>query len=176
MPITMLLQRISLGDRMASEALYREAAERLRDIARRMMSKERATAGFAASDLMQEAYVRKKQAIEKQGLKDGQHFFAIMKKAMRETLVDRARAKTAAKRTQRDEMWGAPPAADVRLEDLARNMARLKQLDEKVYQIVRMRNDLGLTWEAIGERTGKPVWEARREYGFALRWLREHMG
>lgn len=173
--ITSLLQQIQLGNDAASESLYAQAAERLKRISRSLMTKEGITAGFQASDLVQEAYLQKGAQVRRIGVTGREHFFALMRLGMKQILVDRARRKSAMKRTQPDGAYRCEAAPDARIEDLGRSLEKLKEMDVKVYLVLRLRNDYGLQWSEIAERVGRQQWEVRRDFAFAVHWLREQM-
>lgn len=173
--ITVLLHRMSLGDRNAEHSLYAQAATRLKRISQAMMSKEVRTGGFQASDLVQEAYVQKSKHFRRLAILDGDHFFALMTRGMKQILIDRARSKAAIKRVHSEEVFQAGSPANSEYGDLSRCLQRLKALDPNVYLVLRLRNDEGLKWEEIAGRLGRQPWQVRRDFAFGLQWLREQM-
>lgn len=173
--ITSLLEQIQLGNETATESLYAQAAERLKRISRSLMTREGVTAGFQASDLVQEAYLQKSSQVKRVGVTGREHFFALMRLGMKQILVDRARRKSAIKRTQPEGAYRCEASPDARTEDLGRSLEKLKELDAKVYLVLRLRNDYGLQWGEIAERVGRQQWEVRRDFAFAVHWLREQM-
>src|SRR5688572_24802355 len=95
--LTSLLQAWSRGEEDALAALAPLVHRELREMARRLLLKERADIGWQPTDLLQEAYVRLLdwQVVRWQ---NRAHFFATTARMMRRVLVDAARARLAAKR------------------------------------------------------------------------------
>jgi RNA polymerase sigma-70 factor, ECF subfamily len=85
-------------DEALSSADIEMVYQRSRAFARRILSREAAGHSLQATALVHEAYLRLAGAREEVEFKDDRHFFAVLAKAMRNILVDHARARSALKR------------------------------------------------------------------------------
>lgn len=92
---TILLRAANCGDAQASEQLLPLVYEELCSMANRFMQGESARTTLSATGLVHEAYLR---LVEGSDWADRAHFLAIASRAMRQILVDRARARNASKR------------------------------------------------------------------------------
>jgi RNA polymerase sigma factor (TIGR02999 family) len=102
---------------------------------------------------------------------------------MRQILVDRARARKAAKRGAEVEplslsfegaVEGSPNAYDIiRLDE---TLARLTQFDLRASKIVEMRVFLGLTEEEIAADLDISTRTVKRDWSAASAWLQSEMG
>lgn len=95
--ITRLLKAWVGGDPAALETLIPRVYDELRRIARRYMRRERPGNTLQTTALVNEVYLRLVDAGDV-SWNDRAHFFAVAAQIMRRMLVDRARARTAAKR------------------------------------------------------------------------------
>jgi len=163
------------GELLANETLYRQAASRLQRMARSLMAGEGKTAGFGPSDLVQEAILQKRLKVGFSAVSDTEHFFALMRRGMKQVLVDRSRRRDADKRQIPTPDNALHAVADPRLDDLGKALRRLRSLDARAYKVLRLRSVEGYKWEEIAEMVNINVWDARRDYGFALNWLRQHL-
>ncbi len=172
--LTELVRRMQQGDRQASNSVFAAAAQRLRSISQSLLSREPATGGFDASDLVQEVYGQKLAALDSRiKINDREHFFSLVANGMRQVLTDRARSKSAIKRqapSGQQRTAHQPPH-----HDLLSALQKLEKLDPLAHQIVRLKNDYGFTWEEVQSATGIPLKRARNEYNHAIHWLREQL-
>jgi len=172
--LTELVRRMQHGDRQASNSLFAAAAQRLRSISQSLLSREPATAGFDASDLVQEVYGQKLIALKSRtAINNREHFFSLVANGMRQVLTDRARSKNALKRQapfgQHRTTHHAPH------HDLVSALQKLEKLDPLAHQIVRLKNDHGFTWEEVHSAIRVPPKRARAEYNHAIHWLRDQL-
>src|SRR5258708_37019306 len=95
--VTILLRRLQQGDTAAEIELVPLVYAELRQLAIRLMGRERGAQTLQPTALVHEAYVRlfKAGSVDWQGRA---HFFAVAAKVMRRILIDRARSTRAAKR------------------------------------------------------------------------------
>src|SRR5688500_8324051 len=138
--------------------------DELRRIAARYVSRERPGQTLQATALVNEAFVRL-AAERPREFANRQHFVAIAALSMRQILVQRARARRAAKRggaPQRVTLddHNLPVAADghsgdpidiIALDDA---LTQLAALDATQARIVELRYFGGLTLEEVAEATG----------------------
>ena len=154
--------------------------DELRRIAAGYIRRERPGQTLQATALVNEAFVR--LAAEKARLfANRTHFVAIAALSMRQILVQRARARNAAKRggaPQRvtlDEglMAGDAPSIDVLALDEA--LTRLADLDPEMAHIVDLRYFGGLTVGETAEAVGSSPATVKRQWAMARAWLKRAM-
>jgi RNA polymerase sigma factor (TIGR02999 family) len=151
--------------------------DELRRIAARYVSRERPGQTLQATALVNEAFVRLAAERPRQ-FQNRTHFLAIAALSMRQILVQRARARNAAKRggapkqVTLDErlLMGAPPDVDVEALDEA--LARLAELDPEQAHIVELRYFGGLTVEETAEAVGVSPATVKRQWAMARAWLK----
>src|SRR5436190_9298269 len=133
--------------------------DELRRIAAGYISRERRGQTLQATALVNEAFVR--MAAEKaRPFANRTHFLAIAALSMRQILVQRARARQAAKRGGVRErvtlteglLYGEPPEVDLLALDEA--LTRLAALDPEQAKIVELRYFGGLTVEETAAAVG----------------------
>jgi RNA polymerase sigma factor (TIGR02999 family) len=154
--------------------------DELRRIAAGYIRRERPGQTLQATALVNEAFVR--LAAEKpRPFANRTHFLAIAALSMRQILVQRARARNAAKRggaPQRvtlDEgaMISEAPSVDVLALDEA--LTRLAALDSELARIVELRYFGGLTVEETAEAVGSSPATVKRQWVIARAWLKRAM-
>jgi len=162
--------------------------DELRRIAARYVSHERPGQTLQATALVNEAFVR--LAAERARHFNGRtHFLAIAALSMRQILVQRARARRAAKRggaPQRVELddhvvahadAAFPGAALPRPDDidvlaLDEALTRLSAFDADLAKIVELRYFGGLTVEEAADITGVSPATVKRQWALARAWLK----
>jgi RNA polymerase sigma-70 factor, ECF subfamily len=155
--------------------------EELRRLARLYLAREQRGQSLQPTALVGEAYL--KLAREKSLVwQNRAHFCAIAATSMRQILVDRARARRAAKRggelacvTLDEAVAGAVgPSIDILLlHDL---LHRLAQLDAQQARIVELRFFGGLTVEECAGNLGVSIATVKRDWSMAKTWLKREMG
>jgi RNA polymerase sigma-70 factor, ECF subfamily len=156
--------------------------DELRRIAARYVSRERPGQTLQATALVNEAFVRL-AAERPREFANRQHFVAIAALSMRQILVQRARARRAAKRggaPQRVTLddhnlpLGEGPAGDpidiIALDDA---LTKLAALDEQQARVVELRYFGGLTLEEVAEATGVSLATVKRQFAMARAWLKQ---
>jgi RNA polymerase sigma factor (TIGR02999 family) len=162
----------------------------LRRIAARYISGERPGQTLQATALVNEAFVRL-AAERPREFQNRTHFVAIAALSMRQILVQRARARRAAKRggapirvTLDDASMaaspegaaaggaprGGPDALDVLALDEA--LDRLARLDPEQARIVELRYFGGLTVEETADAAGVSPATVKRQWAMARAWLK----
>src|SRR5258705_7613463 len=154
--------------------------DELRRIAAGYIRRERPGQTLQATALVNEAFVR--LATEKaRPFANRTHFLAIAALSMRQILVQRARARKAAKRggaPQRvtlDErlMLSESPPVDVLALDEA--LTRLATRDSELARIVELRYFCGLTVEETADAIGSSPATVKRQWTIARAWLKRAM-
>ena len=150
--------------------------DELRRIAAGYIRRERPGQTLQATALVNEAFVR--LASERpRSFANRQHFVAIAALSMRQILVQRARARKAAKRGGAPErvtlderlVSAEPPGVDVLALDEA--LTRLAVLDPRLAQVVECRFFGGLTEEETADVVGTTSRTVRRDWTKAKGWL-----
>jgi RNA polymerase sigma factor (TIGR02999 family) len=105
------------------------------------------------------------------------HFFGIAARSMRQILIERARARGAAKRggdqvrVTYDEGLNAPAAETLDLEALDDALTRLAAFDLELARVVEVRFFGGLSIEEAAEALGMSPATLKRRWTLAKAWL-----
>jgi len=157
------------------EALTPAAYDELRRLAAALMRRERPGQTLQPTALVHEAYLR----LAKGGTPwtSPRHFVGIVGRAMRQILVERARARGALKRwgaldrvTLSETLAGAVRADDV-LPALDEALARLERLDPEQARIVELRYFMGMDVEEAAEALSISPATLKRRWALARAWL-----
>ena len=163
--------------------------DELRRIAARYVSNERPGQTLQATALVNEAFVR--LAAERARQFNGRtHFLAIAALSMRQILVQRARARKAAKRggapmrvELNDDMAAHAEAGfdgaavfrrpdDIDVLALDEALTRLAALDADLARLVELRYFGGLTVEETADVVGSSPATVKRQWALARAWLK----
>jgi len=174
--VTGLLRQWSAGDASARDRLIPLLYDRLRELAHRRLVGAPVDSSLNTTELVHEAYIRLVDA-PRVDLPDRAHFLALASEIMRNLLVDRARARLAAKRgggmrpLDLDEFqW----ISDENLETVAElddALKRLEGLSPRQGLLLQHRYFGGLTLEESATATGVSLATAKRELRLARAWL-----
>jgi len=174
--VTGLLRQWSAGDESARDRLIPLLYDRLRELAHQQLGGASVDNSLNTTELVHEAYIRLVDA-RRVDLPDRAHFLALASEIMRNLLVDRARARFAAKRgggvrpLDLDEFeW----ISDESLESVAElddALKRLERLSPRQGQLVQHRYFGGLTLEESAVAMGVSLATAKRELRAARAWL-----
>ena len=163
--------------------------DELRRIAARYVSHERPGQTLQATALVNEAYVRLAAERTRQ-FNSRTHFLAIAALSMRQILVQRARARRAAKRggaPHRVELEDAniashaepgfagsqlPAPGDIDVIALDEALTRLAAFDAALARIVELRYFGGLTVEETADVVGSSPATVKRQWALARAWLK----
>jgi RNA polymerase sigma factor (TIGR02999 family) len=156
--------------------------DELRRIAARYVRGERPGQTLQATALVNEAFVRL-AAERPREFQNRTHFLAIAALSMRQILVQRARARRAAKRggapvqvTLDDSRLPVPQApggnAGIDVEALDEALTRLAHFDPEQARIVELRYFGGLTIEETAEELGSSPATVKRQWAMARAWLK----
>lgn len=179
--VTRLLRKWSSGDRDALETLLPLVYAELRRLAGAYLRSERAGHTLQPTALVHEAYLKLVggAAVD---WKDRAHFFGVAARAMRQVLVDHARARATGKRGLGQVFVGlhaaagaAAPARSHDLLDLDRALSKLSGLDERQSRLVELRLFAGLTIEESAVVLGVSHATVSREWKHAEAWLQREM-
>jgi RNA polymerase sigma factor (TIGR02999 family) len=174
--ITVLLKRVSAGDRSAQSELLPIVYAQLLRLAERQFKSERKGHTLQPTALISELYLRvmRDSPIEWQ---DRSHFFAVSAQTIRRILVDHARAANAQRRPNPQMrldindvlVYSDDHAAQLIQIDEALN--RLAESDPRMAQIVEMRVFAGLSVEEMATALDVSTRTIKRDWAVARAWL-----
>jgi RNA polymerase sigma factor (TIGR02999 family) len=153
--------------------------EELRRVARARLAREAPGHTLQATALVHEAWLR--LAGSSAEWHDRGHFLRTAARAMRRILVDRARARLAARREGAHSRVPLDPALDLaiaaplpsaRLVDLDENLSRLASRKPDHARLVELRFFAGATGDEAAEALGVSPATADRMWRYARAWLR----
>lgn len=160
------------------ELLFPVVYDELRRVAHRSLGRQ-GPSTLGTTELVHEVYLKllEGQAV---GWDHRAHFFALASRAMRFILVDRARARSAAKRGGRgspvtldEAVAGADRSEDLLAIDEA--LERLAGHSDRLARLVQYRFFGGMAYEEIAEVTGLSVPTVKRDWARARTWLHRFM-
>jgi RNA polymerase sigma-70 factor, ECF subfamily len=177
-----LLQRATQRDPHAIAALMPLVYDELRRLAASYLRRERPGQTLQATALVHEAYVRLISE-RAHNFQNRTHFLAIAALSMRQILVQRARARKAAKRggdpvrITLDERLIAPRvnAAGIDLVALDAALDRLAALDQRQARIVELRYFGGLSVEEVADVLQISAATVKRDWTLARAWLKREL-
>jgi RNA polymerase sigma factor (TIGR02999 family) len=174
--VTGLLRLWSAGDESARDRLIPLVYDRLRALAHRRLGFAPAENSINTTELVHEAYMRLVDA-PRVDLPDRAHFLGLASGIMRNLLIDRARARLAAKRgggVRPVELEEFDWISDENLETVTQLDDALKRLDElspRQGKLLQHRYFGGLTLEESASAMGVSLATAKRELRSARAWL-----
>lgn len=162
------------------DAMMPEAYAELRRRAKDYLSRERADHTLQPTALVHEAYA-KLAARERAAYRNRTHFVASSARAMREILVDHARARGAQKRGAGGDRITLSEVADsiaegVDVLELHEALARLSKLDARKARMVELRFFGGLSIAEIASELGVSHMTVSNDWRMAQAWLSREMG
>ena len=174
--VTQLLANWSQGDPTALEKLIPLVYKELRHLAHRYMEGQRPNHTLQTTALVNEAYLRLADQ-SKPNFTNRSHFFAVAAKAMRQILVDYAKAQQREKRgagatkVELDEAALISPEQTSAILDVDEALEKLAVLDSRKARVVELRYFGGLNQDEIAEVLKISTVTIRRDWVFARAWL-----
>jgi RNA polymerase sigma factor (TIGR02999 family) len=171
-----LLTRAAAGDREAYDAAYAIAYPALKQLARRQKGAQPGAHVANTTSVVNDACLRLLRGVNAEC---ETHFYAIAARAMRQILIDQARARLAVKRgagfapaTDSDaiEDIHIPGMSQVDVLALDQALEQLHALDADLSRVVELHCFAGLDMESIGrisgvsERTTRRNWRRARAF------------
>ena len=174
--VTQLLANWSQGDPTALEKLIPLVYKELRHLAHRYMEGQRPNHTLQTTALVNEAYLRLADQ-SKPNFTNRSHFFAVAAKAMRQILVDYAKAQQREKRgagaskVELNEAALISPEQTSAILDVDEALEKLAVLDSRKARVVELRYFGGLNQDEIAEVLKISIVTVRRDWVFARAWL-----
>jgi RNA polymerase sigma-70 factor, ECF subfamily len=174
--VTQLLADWSEGDGGALEKLTPLVYEELRRLAHRYMQGQRPNHTLQTTALVNEAYLRLVDQT-KLSFANRSHFFAVAATAMRQILVNHAKAQQRQKRgggagkVELDTAAVASPEQAQTVLDVDEALERLALLDPRKAQVVELKYFGGLNQDEIADLLKISAVTVRRDWVFARAWL-----
>lgn len=163
------------GDRSARDLLFERSYRDLREIAGRLMVRERSSHTLGATGLLHEAIIGPLQSLSTV-IHGRAQFYNIAAATMKRILIDHGRRRRTLKRTVVGMLHFATfDAVDARRLDLLDAIDRLRELDPGVAGVVEMRHILGMTLEEVAAGTARPYRQVRDDWDFGRAWLRRKL-
>ena len=177
--VTQLLALARDGDQRALGQVLPLVYDELRRLARSQRYRNGASATLNTTAVVHEAY--EKLAHHDGTYADRIHFFRVAARAIRQVLIDAARARKADKRgggtpdVSLDDIALASPARADEALALDEALDRLALLDERQAQIVDLRYFVGLTVPETAEVLDLSPATVKRDWAAARAWLVREM-
>ena len=174
--VTALLHAWTGGDLRARDRLFSHVYTDLRKRAERYLRREHRDHSLQPADLVHEAYLRLTEQ-QRIAWQNRSQFFGIASQMMRRILVDRARARQAAKRSGTfvsvvlDDgiAQSSPRTCDVLALDRA--LSELSTVDPRQARLVELRYFGGLSLEETATLLEVSPTTVKREWRIAKAWL-----
>jgi RNA polymerase sigma factor (TIGR02999 family) len=174
--VTRLLVAWQQGDADALQHLIPLVYAELRRLAHARVARERAGQTLQTTALVHETYLRLVDG-KHVSWHDRAHFFAVCARLMRRILVDRARARRAAKRggpaqhVTFEDWLAARPPTDEQMLALDEVLGRLAANDPRRGRVVELRYFGGMTVEETAAVLGVSAETVTRDWKVARLWL-----
>ena len=174
--VTQLLEKWSHGDAGALQKLTPLVYDELRRLARHYMKGQPAHHTLQTTALVNEAYLRL-AGQKRPSFTNRSHFLAVAAKAMRQILVNHAKALQTGKRgagadkVQLDGAALVSPEQTSAILDVSEALERLAMLDSRKAQVVELKYFGGLKQDEIADVLKISSVTVRRDWVFARAWL-----
>jgi len=174
--VTALLCAVGAGDEEAIDKLFAVLYDDLRLVAQRQLAGRGAPQTLTPTVVVHEVYL-KLQAADQITLHNRNHFLTLAARAMRQVLVDHARARLAgkrgggARRTLLDENQLRVEDDAASILELDSALTRLEAQDGRLVQLVSLRFFGGLSAEETAEVMGITTRTLRRDWRKARAYL-----
>ena len=174
--VTRVLDRVQQGEAKAAEELLPLVYDQLRRLAAQKMASQPPGQTLQPTALVHEAWL-KLTANPQASWSDRQHFIRAAAEAMRQVLVDRARARRSLKRGDNpvrlnlDEVVLATTAPPDELLAVESALQALERTDPAKAELVKFRFYVGLTVRQTAQTLGISEKTVKRHWMHARAWL-----
>lgn len=177
------LARLQKGDSEAADEIFPIVYEELRRIAGSRMKRERLNHTLRPTALVHEAYVKISGQADAR-VKSNTHFVAIASLAMQRILTDHARGFKAEKRGgnrkreiqhEGNSQENESPIDYSVLEEIAKSVERLAEVDERKATVVRLRMLGGLSIPEVAEVLGVATSTVSADWKGAKGWISQEL-
>jgi RNA polymerase sigma-70 factor (ECF subfamily) len=180
--LTLILGRARAGDEEARSELLALIYDELRQVASRLMRRERPDHTLSPTAVVNEAVIRLlgEEVFDKAS--DRSFLFASAARAMREVLIDHARRRGAGRRgggrrrVPLDLVVDYFEAQDLDIVGVHEALDRLAERDERQAQVMTLRYFGGMTVEEVASALGVSVVTVERDWRVARAWLVGQLG
>jgi RNA polymerase sigma-70 factor, ECF subfamily len=179
-PITLLIESAREGNTEAAQRLWSSVYDEIRRIAQQAVDDEYGPSSVQATELAHEAYLRLAGS-QSLGIESRSHLLATVARAIRRLLIDRVRARKAAKRggelrrVMLDEILDVAANDSPELLDLDVALTELEAINARHAQLVELRFFGGMTLAEAAETLNISVRTAANDWAFARAWLRRRL-
>lgn len=179
--VTRLLEAVHSGDRQSANKLFAIVYEELRELANSKMKSESPGISIQSTVLVNEVWIKligKKEHVQ---FDSRGHFFVAASEAMRQILVDAARARSASKRgggakkQGLDDFQLANAPADNQLIELDDALALFQDIFPSKAKLVKLRYFSGMSIAEAAQHLGVSPATATRHWAFARAWLKNRL-
>ena len=179
--VTQLLAKVGAGNQAAFDEVFPLVYAELRRIAAREMRREKPGRTLQTTALVHEAYLRllKDASLS---FENRAHFLGIAAHAMREILIEHARARAARKRgggavrLTLDDLVAPVPALSIDVLALDEALERLARLDQRHARVVELRYFGGMSVEETAAALDLSPATVKRAWTIARAWLYRELG
>jgi RNA polymerase sigma factor (TIGR02999 family) len=181
--VTRLLKQLAAGDGRAKDQLIHLAYDELRDLADRLMRRERPDHTLQPTALVHEAALRVLGSDAKLQFDARGAFFGTMATAMRRVLIDYARRRRAERRQGErvrvpldDVVEILEDSHRLNLLDLDEALVELENLDSRQSAVVVQRFFGGFELQEIADHLSVSLSTVEKDWRLARAWLRQRLG
>ncbi len=179
--LTLILGRARAGDETARGELIALVYDQLRQVAARLMRRERRDHSLPPTAVVHEAVIRLLGDAVFDKSPDRAFLFASAARAMREVLIDHARRRAADRRgggwrrVPLDLMVDYFEEQGLDIVALHEALDRLAELNERQGQVMTLRYFGGLTVPEVAAALGVSVVTVERDWRLARAWIRDQL-
>lgn len=179
--ITQLLTRARTGDKDASDQLFGRVYEDLKRMAGTLLANRDRGRGRLDRTALVSAACERLLGRDKLDARDRRHFFFILKRSMKDVLVEQARADLAAKRggglcrVPLDDFIASSDSQSLSAWDIHQALDELAAHDFEAAEVVMLKFFCGCSLDEVGQLTGSTFAVARRNWEYSRAWLHERL-
>jgi RNA polymerase sigma-70 factor, ECF subfamily len=168
------------GNELNLSKIMPDVYEELRKLAHRYLAREKKAQTLQATALVNEAYIRLMKE-KSHAWQNRAHFCAIAANAMRELLVERARARAAQKRGRSwirislQDVMTARETREIDILILHEALNRLGEQDPELARIVELRFFGGLSIDETARVLGCSAATVKRAWSVSKAWMRQEL-